>query len=235
MQQGLAILILAAAFAPAAEASVFAPPKGCQLTLTVQMRQCQVANHYTCADDTPGDRWISYADGSGVFFTSRIDTETRWMESISHETGEIDLLEPRAPDHASFSTLLATGRDDYEFYTQSNYGERRRYAGHDQLTGETVVIDGVPLERATFDLSSYDEAGNFVSRRVGDQYISRDWRMFFSNVETFENAFGDSVKTAQPPVTFSRPGDRGFGNAEPEFDCNVLMTRAPVAPIQPAL
>ncbi len=216
-------------------AETFSPPEGCQLTLTVQMRQCQVANHYTCAKDAPGDRWIAYADGSGVFFTSRIDNETRWMESISTETGEIDVLEDSAPDHASFSTLLATDRDDYDFYTLNNLGERRRYTGHDLLTGEQVVIDGTPLERASFDLSSYDATGAFVSRRYGSQYVSRELRIFFSDTESFENAYGDKVTTSQPPAAFARPGDKDFGAAEPVFDCDMLMTDAQPTPTRPAL
>ncbi|MDD8022341.1 MAG: hypothetical protein PHX82_04440 [Paracoccaceae bacterium] len=207
-------------------AGVFTPPPGCELEMTVQLHQCQVANHYRCAGDPAGYRTVAYADGSGVFFISQIDDETRWIESFSPETGEIDQLDiAGSKDNASFSALLAEGRDDYDFVTRNNFGEVRRNIGHDQLTGETVTIDGVPLERCTFDLRIEDGAGTFVARRTGQQYISRKMRIFFSDLEDFENAQGDKVQSLQGPVTFAFPGDEGFAAAEPQFDCDMLMTR----------
>ena len=230
MKTGSAILAVSAVLAGAApgRAETFTPPAGCEVLVTVQLRQCTVANHYRCADDAPGARWISYADGSGIYFTSLIDAETRWMESYAHETGEVDLLdEAGSADHASFSALLTTGRDDYDFVTANNFGEVRRYRGFDRLTGEKVTIDGVPLERCEFDLSAFDGAGNFVSRRRGMQYVNREMRVFFGDTETFDNAQGDSVTTAQPPASFAFPGEDGFAAAEPIFDCDMLMTALP--------
>jgi hypothetical protein len=220
----LATLILTAAFAAPVAAQTFTPPRGCTLTLTTQLRQCQVVNHYTCAGDAPGDRWISYADGQGVFFTTRIDFETRWMESIDHETGVVDALLPKAADHASFSTLLATGRDDYDFMTESSEGVVERFVGVDTLTGASVMIDGFVLDRSEFDLSSYDAAGNFVSRRAGTQLVSRDLRLFFGDTEVFENADGERFESFQPPVTFALPGEDGFGALKPKFDCDAVLT-----------
>lgn len=209
-----------------AHAANFTPPPGCTLDMTVQLRQCQVANYYHCAADAPGDRWVAYADGEGTFFFSRIDAETRWMESFSPESGEIDLLdEGGSADHASFSALLAGGRDDYDFITRNNFGEVRRNIGHDQLTGEVVEIDGVTLERCSFDLRVEDGAGGFLARRRGLQYIHREMRLFFSDTEEFENALGDRASTVQGPVTFAFPGEEGFAAAEPQYDCDMLMTR----------
>lgn len=220
--------------ASAVHADSFKAPSGCQLEMTVQLRQCTVANHYTCAAN-PGERWIAYADGEGQFFTSRIDAETRWLQSISHDTGEVDLLdEGGSADHASFSALLATGRDDYDFVTESNSGQRIRYRGYDRLTGETVTVDGVPLERCEFDLSAYDAEGNLLSRRSGLQLVSRDMRLFFADTETFEAATGETATTSQPPVIFAFPGDEGFGALDPVLDCDVLMSGTP-APVRPTL
>ncbi|MBW6506477.1 MAG: hypothetical protein K0B00_06975 [Rhodobacteraceae bacterium] len=222
----VALALVVAGAAPAA-AQTFTPPKGCTLSLTVQMRQCQVANVYSCASDEPGNRWISYADGVGVYFSSRIDHETRWMESIDHDTGEIDRLLPKANDHASFSTLIATGSDDYDFLTENTGGVVERYVGLDRLTGDSVMIDGIALERSTFDLSSYDASGAFLTRRMGTQFISRELRLFFGDTEVFENAAGDRVESFQPPVTFALPGEDGFGSLVPLFDCNAVLTQAP--------
>lgn len=233
---GLALALLAGALPPLpGHAASFAPPPGCTLQLTAQLRQCQVANVYTCTGDAPGDRWTAFSDGKGPFYLSRIDAETRWMESIDLETGETDRLEPRAADHASFSALIATGRDDYDFVTRSGTGELRRYRGFDAMTGETVVIDGVRLERVAFEIAAFDETGAVISRREGMQLIHRDWRLFFADTETFENAVGERVATAQPPASFALPGEDGFGAAEPIFDCDVLMTGTPTPTIRPTL
>jgi hypothetical protein len=221
-----ALALMIAGGAPVA-AQTFEPPRGCTLSLTAQLRQCQVANVYSCTGDAPGDRWITFADGVGIYFTSRIDFETRWIESIDHDSGNIERLLPKAADHASFSTLLATGRDDFDFMTETSDGFVERFVGADTLTGETVVIDGIPLERSTFDLSSYDASGAFLTRRSGSQFISRDLRLFFGDTEVFENAQGDRIETFQPPVTFALPGEDGFGTLEPKFDCNAVLARAP--------
>lgn len=204
----------------------FTPPQGCTLQVTVQMHACQVANYYTCAGDAPGDMWGSFADGEGEYFLSHTDAETRWIESIGLKDGEIDRLDVQgSADNASFSELLATGRDDYDFVTRSNMGTVRRYIGHDVLTGESAVVDGLPLERCSFEMRIEDGEGNFVATRTGMQYISRTLRLFFADTEHFENAYGDSADTAQGPVTFSFPGAPGFGAAKPEYDCDMMMTQ----------
>ena len=203
----------------------FTPPPGCELEMTVQMHNCQVSNHYRCAGDAPGLRTIAYADGQGVYFISQIDDETRWVESFAPDTGEIDQLdEAGSADHASFSALLAEGVDEYDFVTRTNFGEVRRNIGTDRLTGESVVIDGVRLERIAFDLTTEDGAGNLVSRRSGRQYISRELRLFFSDTEAFENAYGDKTSTFDGPVSFAFPGDADFGEDKPKYDCDMLMT-----------
>ncbi|MEZ5777171.1 MAG: hypothetical protein R3E44_02310 [Paracoccaceae bacterium] len=213
---------------PAHAGGKFAPPKGCEVYVTVQMRSCQVSHHYRCAGSDDGDQWAAYLDGEGPFYVSRIDAETRWMESWDLITGETDKLLSEA-DPASFTVLLNTGRDDYDFRTESSTGEIRRFAGFDELTGETVVIDGVPLEVTKFDLTAYSEDGTMIWRRTGNQFISREWRIFWSDKELFENAAGDKVDTLSTPVKFEQPGDKGFLAAEPVYDCEAMMTEAQAA------
>ncbi|MER5172039.1 hypothetical protein [Thioclava sp. GXIMD2076] len=219
-------LLMSGASAQAQSADdTFAVPENCTLDLTVQMHSCQVANLYHCAGDAEGDRWISYADGEGEYFLSLIDHETRWLRSISLESGEIaELDEAASKDNASFSALLETGEDDYDFVTRNNFGETRRQIGRDWLTGETVTIDGKSMERADFTLETQDGEGNVIARRSGIQYIDRDLRVFFSGRESFQNPQGDNIETNDAPVTFSRKGDEGFGAAKPLFDCDMMMT-----------
>lgn len=214
---------------PGHAAEKFAPPEGCDLQMTVQLRSCQVVNVFTCAGDA-GDRWVSYADAEGEFFISQIDHQTRWIESVSLESGEIDRLDGAASaDNASFDALLDTGTDDYDFITRNNFGDTRRYVGKDVLTGERVVIDGVELERCTFEVTAYDGEGRFVSRRDGSQLVSRDARIFLGDSERFENAVGEKFDTVDTPVTFAFPGEADFGAAEPKFGCDVLMTSNPIS------
>jgi len=58
---------------PAFAGGKFAAPKGCTVYQTVQMRSCQVSNHYRCDGDAAGDQWSVYLDGDGPFYMSRID------------------------------------------------------------------------------------------------------------------------------------------------------------------
>ncbi|MFD2173116.1 hypothetical protein [Rhodobacter lacus] len=224
-----AILVLTAgglcAAAPAHAGAVFVPPAGCTLGMTVQMHSCQVANYYTCAGDPPGDQWISFADGEGEYFLSHVDAETRWVESVSLYSGEIETLDTAgSADHASFSTLLAEGRDDYDFVTQSNTGAAQHFVGHDELTGQTTAIDGVPLEYCAFDMRIEDAAGNQTATRKGTQLISRKMRLFFGATENYENAYGDSATSLDTPVSFAFPGEEGFAATRPEYDCDMMLT-----------
>lgn len=218
-----AVMLLTAG--PGAAAGKFAPPAGCEVFATVQMRNCQVSQHYRCSGDAAGDQWALYMDGDGPFYLSRIDRETRWLESFDLNSGEADRLVSEV-DPASFTTMLSGGRDDYDFRTESSTGEVRRYTGHDTLTGETVMIDGVALERTRFFLEAQAEDGSFIWRRRGEQFIHRDWRLFWADHEEFENAFGDKETVVDTPMQISQPGQKGYLASEPIFDCGEMLTQA---------
>lgn len=220
----IAALIVAT---PAIAAEKFTPPANCRLELTVQLSSCQVAQHMTCSDLSEGDRRIVYADGDGEFYDTVIDSETRWVRSTDLRSGTVEVLGREARDPASFSALIATGRDDYDFTTDSTDGVTRRFVGYDALTGVAKRIGGVTLEQTDFELTAYDAAGQMLFRRQGKQFILRDQRLFFADSETFENGMGQSVQTNDAPVTFSFPNDPGFGAAKPEFGCNAMMTGLP--------
>lgn len=204
---------------------VYQPPAGCSLEMTVQLRACQVVNHFRCSADPAGERHASFADGQGEFFQSHIDAETQWLESRSPRYGERNRLDAgQTRDPASFSELLATGRDAYDFVTLSQQGETRRYTGFDELTGQTVTVDGIALERTRFRMRVVDGAGKLVALREGRQFINREMRLFFGDAENMQNAEGDTTSSYDAPVTFAFPGDKDFGATKPEYDCDMMMT-----------
>ena len=216
--------------APAIAAGTFQPPEGCTAYVTVQHADCQVSHHYRCDADAPGDQWSVYAGPEGPFYQSRIDRETRWMESFDLYSGESDKIGSEA-DAASFTELLREGRDDFDFTTLSNSGEVRRYKGFDRLTGRTMTIDGVALAQTEFELMTYAGDGSFLHRRIGRQVISRDWRIFFADIESFEDASGDREDSRSTPMTFAFPGEKGFLEGRPQFGCDQMMTMLDGRPV----
>ncbi|WP_376876252.1 hypothetical protein [Albirhodobacter sp. R86504] len=207
---------------------VFAPAAAwaqdsCKLAMTVQLQSCEVANYERC-----GDGWrITFSDGAGPFFISEIDNETRWIRSVSLEWGEVDSLSPDAVDEASFSELLATGRDTYDFKTRSSVsGQETRFVGYDSLANETVMVDGVSLQKSEFAMTAYGADGAVMWKRAGSQFVSREMRVFFGGTEVFENAAGGREQTTSAPVSFAFEGDEGFGAQEPELSCDMVLSQA---------
>lgn len=225
MAFGLLAAAAALLIALPVSAGTFKPPQGCNLELTAQNRGCSVTQYYRCEIDPKGHQHSAIFTREGMTHLSLIDSETRWIESTDPNTGVRDLLVSDSPDHASFSTLMAEGRDDFDFWTLSNTGERLRHVGHDELTGKTVDIDGVQLEETRFELTTFDDAGEELIRRTGQQFVSRAMRRFYGGVESQSDWTGIRKNTDDSPVLFSFPGEKGFGDTTPQFDCDQLMTQ----------
>lgn len=220
------ILMLAAASGSASAAGLFSPPEGCRLEVTVQNRGCTVGQQYRCDADPEGWQHLAIFDEDGMTHISTIDAETRWVESLDPETGLTDTLEDGAEDGASLTELINTGRDDFDFWTLSNTGERLHHVGHDVLTGNTATIDGVTLDETRFQLTTSAESGEVLIQREGQQYISRTMRRFYGGVETSRDWTGRDERVDDSPVLFSFPGETGFGSTTPQFDCDMMMTQA---------
>lgn len=221
---GAAMLtVLLAAPAPAA---TFTAPQGCRLEMTIQSRGCTVSQIYRCQGDPAGTQHSAIFGQDGLTHMSTIDAETRWIESSNPQSGLVDRLVDQANDHASFSELLETGRDDFDFWTKSNIGERLHHVGHDILTGEKVVIDGIELEKTQFELTTYNSNGEVLIQRSGQQFISRANGRFYGGAEQFSDWTGQSGNSNDSPVDFSFPGQPGFGATEPQYDCDMMMAQA---------
>ncbi len=207
-------------------AGSFTPPEGCTTFLTVQSRGCYVANYYRCEADTPGDQWRADFDQQGPFYLSRIDSETQWVESYESNPTVRQTLDPDPADPASFTTLLQTGTDTFDFALTKDNGEHTTVKGYDKLTGKTMMIDGIMLEQTEFDYTETDTAGNVLRQSSGNEYIKRDWRNFFSGTSQWMQPDGTSLPLDGTPVQFILPGEKGFAATQPLFQCDAVMSSA---------
>ena len=216
------LLPLFLAASPALAGS-FTPPKGCTATLTVQSRGCYVANFYTCEGDNPGDQWRADFDQEGMFYMSKIDSETQWVESYDLNPTVKQTLDPNAKDPASFSNLLATGRDDFDFGLTKDTGEHTNVKGYDQLTGKSVTIDGVVLKQTEYEYVETDDAGTELRKSHGNEYISEEWRNFFSGTSQWWDGT-QWLPLYGSPVQFFLPGEKGFAATQPLYECDAVMS-----------
>ena len=217
----LAPALLAALAAPAA-AGTWTAPAGCTIFMTVQSKECRVSNYYTCAQDNPGDQWRADFDQEGLFFQSRINRETEWVESYDIGPGVRQWLDPNPEDPARFSELLSSGLDTFAFTLTQDDGVRTAVRGFDRLTGKTVTIDGVMLDETEFDFTETDMAGNVLRRARGHEYISRDHRTFLAGPGETDLGDGQWLPIDGSPVDFAFPGDKGFAASQPIYDCDAL-------------
>lgn len=228
------ILLAPLAFvAMPALAGSFTPPEGCTAYLTLQSRGCHVANYYRCTGDAPGDQWRADFDQEGVFYYSRIDSETQWVESIDLNPTVVQRLDPAPADPASFSELLATGYDSFAFGLSRDDGRHTKVHGHDKLTGQSMVIDGVTLQQTEFDYTETDDAGTVLRRARGNEFIHPEWRMFFSGRSEWDRGDGSWLPLDGSPVQFIMPGEPGFAATQPIFDCDVVTSQDEGAQIVP--
>lgn len=206
----------------AQEATRFFPPVGCTEVLTVQTRGCEVDHIYTCANDAPGDSWRVTFHVDGPVFMSKIDAETQWLESYDLQPYQRDVLVQPAPDPASFSELLETGTDTFDF-TQRSPGGFKRVVGFDSLTGEEVVIDGEALLKTEFSARYESVSGPYLSV-TGNEYVSTKFGRFFSG--TYARVIdGQTDEWDNSPVDFIYPGEPGFFEKTPLYDCDVSLAR----------
>jgi len=207
-------------------AGSFTPPAGCTGWLTVQSRACRVSNYYKCTQDAPGDQWRTDFDQEGLFFASRTNAEAQWIESIEMNPMVRQTLDAGAEDPASFTELLG-GLDTFAFNLSRDNGEASRVRGFDRLTGKTVVIDGVTLLQTEFEFSEEPVGEGTQRQSRGNEYVHRDWRLFFAGPSEWDDGSGP-VPIDGSPLQFIFPCEPGFSTTEPLFECNAVLSRYPV-------
>lgn len=208
---------------PVAAQGQFALPAGCEGYVTIQKRGCMVTHNFICAGDPEGHQQRIDLDEGGAFYLARIDAETQWIESFNLTQDFSSRLGPVIEDAASFSELLETGVDSWNFSTTDNNGTVTVFQGFDRLTGETVAIDGVTLERTEYDMVARSVTGIELWRSTGAEFINRDWRAFLSGTRNIVTP-DDDYDTDNTPVEFAFPGEEGFLATRPKFDCGAILS-----------
>jgi hypothetical protein len=207
----------------------FALPQGCTAYVTIQMASCTVSHAFTCAADPAGVQRRVDLDEEGVTYFGAIDAEAQWLESTHVRAGHSEALAPDPADPMSFSELVETGVDNFDFTTLSDEIGPTRFVGGDSLTGQTVVIDGVTLEQTRYSIRATDAAGTEMWSSEGFEFISRDWRMFLSGVSTI-TVPGGTFDSDDRPVEFIFPDEAGFLSPDPKHGCGMVMSRDRTAP-----
>lgn len=220
---GLSVVAFAAIAGLPVSAGTFSLPQGCEAIVTVQQKACLVSHIFTCAADPEGYTRRVDLDMDGMTYIGSIDSETQWIESFSPRSGSTSVLGDNPRDPASFSELLETGEDTYDFTTESDVFGVTRYIGSDRLTGETSIIDGVTLEQTEFEIKAFDSGGRQIWAAEGREFINRDWRVFLSGERDVTNLSGNFVEN-DSPVTFAFPGEAGFLASEPQYDCGAILS-----------
>jgi hypothetical protein len=226
---GLAAVLLGLPVAPASakEAMTFDAPPGCTGFLTVQSRGCRVSNYYRCEADAPGDQWRADFDQEGVFFVSRTDHEAQWVESYDMFPTVRQTLDPNPADPASFSELLAQGRDSFEFGLTEDTGTSTRVTGFDRLTGRSVTVDGVTLQETEFQFTEAAPDGSILRQSSGTEYIDPERRLFFAGPSQWDLGNGP-IPVDGSPRQFILPGEPGFFSTLPIFDCDAVLSLSPL-------
>jgi hypothetical protein len=186
--------------ATSAAAGTFTPPEGCTQHLTVQMRGCLVSQFYTCESD------------------AKLDPPMK------------ETLDNDPKDRANFDELLASGLDSFDFGLTKANGTKTHVTGFDKLTGEQVVIDGVTLKKSEYEYTQTAEDGSVLRHSKGHEYVSPNWRTFFSGTSEWEMEDGSWVSSTNEPVKFIEPGEPGFGNTIPLFECDDQMSQLEALP-----
>lgn len=184
-------------------------PSSCTAYLTAQHANCVVSHYVTCAGDPPGQQTVYqfYADGGDLIVV--LDVEAQWLTTVDELNDAVETLSDNPADPARLSDLLDDGRDNYDFTTVMQDGTITRYVGKERLTGQTITIDGVVLEETLNESIVTNGAGEELFRGSGTEYVSREWRVYFSGVTDWVTPT-ESYQTDEHPVDFVFPNEPGF-------------------------
>ncbi len=218
MRQTATILGILMASPALADTATLSLPGTCQAYLTTQHDDCVVAHFVTCTGDPAGQQAIVRIFPDGGDYIMVVDGEYQWLTTVDQMSGIVSTLGPEVTDPGTLSELIDDGADSYDFTTTDNYGGVTRFIGKESLTGQTLTVDGITLEEAQNQMRALDSDGTELWRASTTEYISRDWRLFFSGPGTM-TVPGQTYPTNGTPVEFIFPGEPGFLSTQPVTGC----------------
>lgn len=231
-----AALMLAVALATPALAKDFTPPDGCKTFLTVQSKGCAVSLLWRC-DVAPEGEFSEASFGpDGLETLVNYDARYQWLDTIYIWDSSREELLPPATDPIDVDNMLATGIDTYEFVMRRSEPDGSydiRVTGADQLTGQTLGVDGYTLDLVQTRLEIVNEDGVVEYRSEGTQFFSRTLGHFFLGTEDVEFEDGERARFDTTPVDIILPGEPGFGSTVPLYEC-IPADAAFTAPSRPA-
>ena len=213
---------LAPVAAPVALAQSVVPPEGCEAFLSIQHRDCTTSLYWRCEALPDGLVFEAVHDENGAISLSTYNHEFHWVEAYYFFSESWEKMVDGAEDAPSMTTLLETGEDAYAFSIREETPDGTAvtdYRGVDQLTGETVTVDGEELLKTTYAAVALDpETGEVLMSMSGQQFVMEGDRLFLSGLDTFE-ADGEEETVDGSPVMIRRPGEQGFGQTRPIYGC----------------
>jgi hypothetical protein len=236
IQRIAAKLAAATLLAVPAGAQTFEPPRGCEVFLTVQSRQCSVSHVYRCPDAPDGGFAEAIFDSDGMSAVVGYGPSYQWQDSLYMWDNSREALVPPAEDPIDIDELMAEGIDTFRFTMHRTApGEDREITivGADMLTGEERTIDGVPLEVVQTQLQILTEDGAVEYNSRGVQYLSREKRLFFLGPEEVYDEGGEGTPYDNSPVDFIEPGEPGFASTLPLYECDQQKAGFAPAPAAP--
>lgn len=211
------VVVMAVLAGPAAAETLFAPPAGCDVFVTVQSADCTVEHMMRC-EGPPGVTTVTlYSDGGD--YVSTVDDEAQWVFSYDGYDGTTEtLVEPQA-DPSLLSDLRRDGRHTYDFTTQGSDGTITRFVGKEALTGEEVVIDDVTLLRTRNEMQAFAEDGSWLWSVVSQEYLHPQWLVWVGGTSMWNTPTDGEYPSDSSPVEFVFPGEPGFLSTVPAYGC----------------
>ena len=215
---------------PVAAQTAFTAPAGCEVFVTIQTNSCTVSHLFRCEDDPEGYLRRANFGEEGLDYAGLIDGETQWLESFYPQGDAFETLVPDPADPMSLTDLMETGISTFDFEIENQEGERYRFVGFDQITGDPVEIDGVTLTPTEYNIRMVDQSGETIWTARGDEFIHEEWRSFLSGTGVSARTGEEEVAEDYSPIEFIFPGEDGFLSAQPKYQCGLTEMSFEVQP-----
>lgn len=208
-------LALAVLMATPAGADPIALPKGCAAAFTVQAADCSVRTMWRCDGDAPGEMRVTRYGPEGPILDARYDADFVPLERVNHANGTITRI-GEITDRFNFGRVLTEGRDSYAYSELQEPSLELQIWGSMVLTGETVTIDGRPMQRITGQRWIMAPGENPFELQE-ESFHDAELAFLFGGTNRFPGI--DDPVVDSSPVDVILPGEAGFMSDQPLHGC----------------